>query len=119
VGGDIQLAGPFNDIDITGIWQVNETRIWVIPLDGATTVNTEVEAIPFWTVTAKLSMIYQQIWLTPCSKKNKPERREWRLTWPLRLLPSEIIFDRTNNDKLVTRGNGRLTLDYDTRGGFR
>ncbi|MDP5140131.1 MAG: translocation/assembly module TamB domain-containing protein, partial [Spirosomaceae bacterium] len=44
-----------------------------------------------------------------------------RMAFNLTLTPAaecEIIFDRTNNDKLVTRGNGRLTLDYDTRGGF-
>lgn len=30
----------------------------------------------------------------------------------------EIIFDRANNDKLNARGDGRLTIEYDTRGGF-
>jgi hypothetical protein len=47
VGGDIQLAGPFNDIDITGNLTSKRNTHLVIPLDGATTVNTEVEAIPF------------------------------------------------------------------------
>ena len=30
----------------------------------------------------------------------------------------EIIFDRANNDRVLAYGNGRLTIDYDTRGGF-
>lgn len=121
VGGDIQLAGPFNDINITGnLTSKRNTRL-VIPLDGATTVNTEVEAIPFLNNDREIVYDLSSDLADSVSAAPKINLSGVRMAFNLTLTPAaecEIIFDRTNNDKLVTRGNGRLTIDYDTRGGF-
>lgn len=121
VGGDIQLSGPFNDISITGNLSSKKNTRLVIPLDGATFVNTEVEAIPF--LNKKREIVYDLSTNLIDSVAAPPaiNLSGVRMAFNLTLTPSaecEIIFDRTNNDKLVTRGNGRLTVDYDTRGGF-
>jgi hypothetical protein len=121
VGGDIQLAGPFNDIDITGNLTSKRNTHLVIPLDGATTVNTEVEAIPFLNNNREIVYDLSTDLIDSVATPPKINLNGVRMAFNLTLTPAaecEIIFDRTNNDKLVTRGNGRLTLDYDTRGGF-
>ncbi len=121
VGGDIQLVGPFNDINITGNLTSKRNTHLVIPLDGATTVNTDTEAIPF--LNKNREIVYDLAANTVDSVAAAPKINlsGVRMAFNLTLTPAaecEIIFDRTNNDKLVARGNGRLTIDYDTRGGF-
>lgn len=121
VGGDIQLAGPFNDIDITGNLTSKRNTHLVIPLDGATTVNTEVEAIPFLNNNREIVYDLSTDLIDSVATPPKINLSGVRMAFNLTLTPAaecEIIFDRANNDKLITRGNGRLTLDYDTRGGF-
>lgn len=121
VGGDIQLNGDFNDIVITANLNSKRNTHLVIPLDGATTVNTEVEAIPFFN--SKNEIVYD-LSTNPADSVSvvpKLNLNGVRMAFNIVLTPAaecEIIFDRTNNDKLVARGNGRLSVDYDTRGGF-
>ncbi|MDP5120253.1 MAG: translocation/assembly module TamB, partial [Spirosomaceae bacterium] len=121
VGGDIQLAGPFNDIEITGNLTSKRNTNLVIPLDGATSVNTETEAIPFLNSNREIVYDLSTDLIDSVATPPAINLSGVRMAFNLTLTPAaecEIIFDRTNNDKLVTRGNGRLTLDYDTRGGF-
>lgn len=121
VGGDLQLSGDFNDILITGNINSKKNTKLVIPLDGSTTVGTTVEAIPF--LNGKQEIVYDLEKNATNAIAPPPEINlsGVKMAFNLAITPAaecEIIFDRTNNDKLVARGVGRLTVEYDTRGGF-
>ncbi len=115
--GDIHLTGDFGNVLISSnLTSKKGTRI-TIPLDGETEVNTQVEAIPFLKkTTVAADTINGKAVVRPVIRN-----KGLKMTFNLTLTPDaecEIIFDRVNNDKLTAFGDGRLTIEYDTRGTF-
>jgi hypothetical protein len=110
--GDIHLTGSFSNMLIAGKLVSKPKSKITIPLDGAASVNTELEAIPF----AKDPSL-------DLESKEDGDGREaningLKIALNLTLTPEaevEIIFDRSNNDKLNAFGNARLSFDYDSR----
>ncbi|AWV97782.1 hypothetical protein DJ013_06205 [Arcticibacterium luteifluviistationis] len=110
--GDIHLTGDFSDILITGNLVSKPRSKVTIPLDGAASVDTEVEAIPFAT--------------NPNEEQEDGEKKKVinrnlngvRVSFNLTVTPEaevEILMDRSNNDKINAFGNARLSFDYDSR----
>ncbi len=114
-GGDIHLTGSFNNVLISGNLSSKRNTKITIPLDGATSVDIQEEAIPF---KFKITDTTAQ---KSTEKTTKINVNGVKVALNLTLTPEaecEIIFDRANNDKLSAFGNGRLSIVYDTRGGF-
>lgn len=126
--GDIHLTGPLEDVLITGNLTSKRGTKLVIPLDGETTVNVEEEAIPFLDKQGRLVSKDKPVSTTDSTAENQEpvtsqliDLNGLKMSLNLTLTPDaecEIIFDRANNDRVVAFGEGRLTVDYDTRGGF-
>lgn len=118
--GDLHLTGSFEDILITANLTSKPNTKITIPLDAATTVDVSEEAIPFNPYFAvKEDLEESESKDLPIQKK--VNTNGLRMVFNLRLTSDaecEIIFDRQNNDKLNAFGNGRLTIEYDTRGTF-
>jgi len=111
--GDIHLTGSFSDVLISGKLVSKAKSKVTIPLDGAESVNTGIEAIPFAKDPKLFVVLEEGLFL---EKKIVGVKISMNLT----LTPEaevEIILDRTNNDKLNAFGNARLTFDYDSRDG--
>ncbi|MFN3588339.1 MAG: translocation/assembly module TamB domain-containing protein [Spirosomataceae bacterium] len=119
--GDIHVTGDFNNVLITGNLLSKRNTKLTIPLDTETSVNIEEETIPFvGKVQEKKEALSEQVKETvdfqPIINLNG-----LKMSLNISLTPEaecEIIFDRANNDRVLAYGNGRLTIDYDTRGGF-
>jgi len=124
--GDIHLTGPFEDVLITGNLTSKRGTKLVIPLDGETTVNVEEEAIPFIDKQGRVvspTQLNPNLDTTQTNQINNQliDLNGLKMALNLTLTPEaecEIIFDRANNDRVVAFGEGRLTVEYDTRGGF-
>lgn len=110
--GDIHLTGDFSDILIAGNLVSKPRSKVTIPLDGAASVDTDVEAIPFAS--------------KPDEEEEEGKEKAFvnrnisgvRLSFNLTVTPEaevEILMDRTNNDKINAFGNARLSFDYDSR----
>jgi hypothetical protein len=111
--GDIHLTGSFSDVLISGKLVSKPKSKVTIPLDGAESVDTALEAIPF----ARDPKLDEEL-----EEGVKVEKKiaGVKIAMNLTLTPEaevEIILDRTNNDKLNAFGNARLTFDYDSRDG--
>ncbi len=115
-GGDVHITGSFNNVVISGnLISKKNTKI-TIPLDGATTVDIQQEAIPFKKIIEDSTDL-----ISDKGNRKSVNLSGVRIALNLTLTPDaecEIIFDRTNNDQLNAFGNGRLSITYDTRGGF-
>lgn len=117
--GNIQINGTFSDVTITGNLISRRGTKLTIPLDGATEVDVEEEAIPFLNNNREVVIegkgeIKDTIVAVP-----KINLSGVKMLFNVTMNPDaecEIIFDRANNDKINARGNGRLTIEYDTRG---
>ncbi|PLK43097.1 hypothetical protein C0V77_17100 [Emticicia sp. TH156] len=115
--GDMHITGNFKHVAITGnLTSKPGTRI-TIPLDGATSVDTETDGISFVSKNTKL----------PKEKNVKSdsvitsEAGSLKMAFNFTFTPDaicEVIFDRSNKDMLTAVGSGRLSIEYDTRGGF-
>jgi hypothetical protein len=118
--GELHMTGDFNNVVISSnLTSKRGTKI-TIPLDGETTINTNVEAIPF---IRKNPVLAKTDSVTNLKKNPKKvvKNSGLKMAFNLTLTPDaecEIIFDRNNNDKLTAFGNGRISIEYDTRGGF-
>lgn len=115
--GDLHLTGSFTDVLVTANLTSRANTKVTIPLDGSTSVDVEEEAIPF---SPRLTM-EQSLEKDEVVKKKVVSTAGLRMLFNLTLTPDaecEIIFDRQNNDQLNAFGNGRLTIEYDTRGDF-
>jgi TamB, inner membrane protein subunit of TAM complex len=118
--GQVTIGGNFNNVLITGNLTSKRNTKLTIPLDGSTTINTEQEAIPFMD---KNKLLVSQQFENKVESVAVPKinLNGLRMLFNVTMTPDaecEIIFDRTNNDQLNARGSGRLTIEYDTRGGF-
>ncbi|MBA4851153.1 translocation/assembly module TamB domain-containing protein [Emticicia sp. BO119] len=115
--GDLHITGSLKNVAITGnLTSKKDTKI-TIPLDGATYVNTEEEGITFVSRNEKHA-------------KNKGEKKDstlneeagsLKMAFNFTITPDAecvVIFDRINKDELTAVGNGRISIEYDTRGGF-
>ncbi len=113
--GDIHLTGNFQNVLIAGSLVSKPKSKVTIPLDGAQSVDTDSEAIPFASKPLeKLTDIDESL-----TEKEEPNINGLKISMNLTLTPDaevEIILDRTNNDKLSAFGNARLGIEYDTRG---
>ena len=110
--GDIHITGSLSNVLIAGKLVSKPKSKITIPLDGAASVNTELEAIPF-AKDPSLEMISAEE-----GDGNEPNISGLKIALNLTLTPEaevEIIFDRSNNDKLNAFGNARLSFDYDSR----
>ncbi|SOE22541.1 Family of unknown function [Spirosomataceae bacterium TFI 002] len=122
--GDLHLTGPFDNVLVTGNLTSKPNTKISIPLDAATSVDVSEEAIPFAPMKPKglaEELLSQDNKKETTSTSKKVSTAGLRMLFNLRLTPDaecEIIFDRQNNDKLNAFGNGRLTIEYDTRGTF-
>lgn len=115
VTGDVHITGDFQNVNIAGnILSKRDSKI-TIPLDGANSIDFEEDAIPFAANPNLLAADSLNL------KGNQGVSNGGvRLSLNLTLTPDaevEIIFDRTNNDKLNAFGNGRISMIYDTRNG--
>lgn len=114
--GRVEIRGTFDDVTIKGDLTSKKGTKITIPLDGATTVDTEDQSIQFvkkvtdnQDVVAKKDTV-QEVDLSGLS-----------MSFNFTITPDaecEVIFDRNNKDKLSAFGDGRISIDYDTRGGF-
>lgn len=114
VSGDLHILGGLSDVLITANLESKRNTKISIPLDGDASIDTEKEAIPFAEKPQELS------------DEENEEKKESRntgtaglkLAFNLTFTPDaecEILIDRRNNDQLNVFGNGRLSLEYDTR----
>ncbi len=112
--GDIHLSGSFTNVLITANLESKRNTKVTIPLDGAETVNTNQEAIPFASKPEETPKENKE----DAPVKKQKELSGVKMVFNLKITPDaecEIIIDRRNNDKLNAFGNGRLTIGYDTR----
>ncbi|CAH0996146.1 hypothetical protein EMA8858_02276 [Emticicia aquatica] len=114
--GDLHITGDFKNVNISAdLTSKKGTRI-TIPLDGETTVNTEEQGIKF--VSKNTEKIKDS-----AIKKDTVVRSEGglKMAFNFTITPDAeciVIFDRNNQDQLNAIGNGNISIDYDTRGGF-
>lgn len=111
--GDIHLTGDLSDVLITGNLVSKPKSKVTIPLDGAASVDTEVEAIPFATNPDEEGKDRRTI----LTNRNISGIK---MSFNLTVTPEaevEILMDRSNNDKINAFGNARLSFDYDSRDG--
>lgn len=115
--GDLHITGDFDNVVINAnLTSKKGTRI-SIPLDNETSVDTEEEGLKF--VSKKTQSVTAQV-----VKKDSVEQLEsgsLKMAFNFNITPDaecEVIFDRTNKDKLNAFGSGQISIDYDTKGGF-
>ncbi|RYU96289.1 hypothetical protein EWM59_07180 [Emticicia agri] len=115
--GDLHITGSLKNVAMTGNLTSKKGTKITIPLDGATYVNTEEEGITFVTRNEQ----------NPKSKATKKdstvteESGSLTMAFNFTITPDAeciVIFDRINKDQLTAVGNGRISIEYDTRGGF-
>lgn len=115
--GDMHVTGNFKHVAITGnLTSKSGTKI-TIPLDGATSVDTETDGISFVT---RNTGLFKNKTTKGDSTANK-EEGSLKMAFNFTITPDaecEVIFDRSNKDMLTAVGNGRISIEYDTRGGF-
>lgn len=120
--GDLHITGDFKNVLITGNLTSKRGTKVTIPLDGATTVDTKEDGIPF--VLRKTNEIVSEnhnIKKDSAVLKKSVDLSGLRMAFNFTITPDaecEIIFDRVNQDQLNAFGNGQISIDYDTRGGF-
>jgi hypothetical protein len=115
--GDLHVTGTFENVNIAGNLSTKKNTKITIPLDGSMSINTEVEAIPF---IGDLGPKKDSL-LTKNEGNSDVNLNGLKMAFNFTITPDaecEIIFDRANNDKLNAFGNGRISIVYDTRGGF-
>lgn len=115
--GDMHITGTFKNVAITGNLTSKKGTKITIPLDGATSVDTQEEGITFVSRNTE-------------PQKNKRAKKDsianeeagsLKMAFNFTITPDaecEVIFDRINKDQLTAVGNGLLSIEYDTRGGF-
>lgn len=114
--GDLHITGDFNNVNIAAnLTSKKGTRI-TIPLDGETTVNTEEQGITFMSKNTQKT-------IDNISKNDTIMSSEGglKMDFNFTITPDAeciVIFDRTNQDQLNAIGNGNISIEYDTRGGF-
>lgn len=115
--GDLHITGSLKHVAITGnLTSKKDTKI-TIPLDGATSVSAEAEGITFVSRNTQGNKNKE-------AKKdsiNTVEKGSLTMAFNFTITPDaecEVIFDRINKDKLTAVGNGRISIEYDTRGDF-
>ena len=119
--GDLHLTGSFENVLVSGNLTSRQNSKVTIPLDAATSVDVTTEAIPFVNRNKKEEVNKEEDREKVAKKAERPSTGGVRISMNLRLTPDaecEILFDRKNNDKLNAFGNGRLSIEYDTRGLF-
>ncbi|MGL4630785.1 MAG: translocation/assembly module TamB domain-containing protein [Leadbetterella sp.] len=111
--GDVLVRGDFDNIIISGNLTSKRNTKMTIPLDGSQVVDIKQDGIPF---IKKYSIQDTSLQIKPKLKSSGVS-----LGFNLNFTPEaecEIIFDRLNKDILDVYGSGRITINYDTRGGF-
>lgn len=119
--GDIHVTGDVNNVLITGNLLSKRNTKLTIPLDTETSVNIEEETIPFIGKNQNIEKNIPELETKNIDFKPIINLNGLKMSLNISLTPEaecEIIFDRANNDRVLAYGNGRLTIDYDTRGGF-
>lgn len=115
--GDLHITGNLKNVTIAGNLTSKKGTKITIPLDGATYVNTEEEGITFVSRN-------EQGAKNKAAKKDSAAAEEsgsLSMAFNFTITPDaecEVIFDRINKDQLTAVGNGRISIEYDTRGGF-
>ncbi|WP_394990258.1 translocation/assembly module TamB domain-containing protein [Emticicia sp.] len=128
--GDLHITGDFNNVNISAnLTSRKGTKITIL-LDGETTVNTKEQGITFVTKTIQTTDIQL---LDKLLKKDNGVKRSaqntdsgidsggLKMSFNFTITPDAeciVIFDRNNQDQLNAVGNGNLSIEYDTRGGF-
>lgn len=113
--GDLHITGDFNNVNISANLTSKKGTKITIPLDNETTANTEEQGIKFVSRNTKKSKE---------AKKDTIVRREaggLKMAFNFTITQDAecvVIFDRNNQDQLNAIGDGNLSIDYDTRGGF-
>jgi TamB, inner membrane protein subunit of TAM complex len=119
--GDLHITGDLNNVNISANLTSKKGTKITIPLDGETTVNTEEQGITF--VTKKTQTTDSQ----DINKKTKKDSTLQNVSGGLKMAfnftitpdaECVVIFDRSNQDQLNAIGNGNISIEYDTRGGF-
>ena len=123
--GDVHITGDFNNVNISANLTSKKGTKITIPLDGETTVNTEEQGITF--VTKKTQESDNQL-IDKTSKKESTLQNNTGgdaggliMSFNFTITPDAeciVIFDRSNQDQLTAIGNGNISIEYDTRGGF-
>ncbi len=114
--GDLHITGDFSNVNISGNLSSKKGTKITIPLDGETTANTEEQGIKF--VSKNIKQAVKSMAQDSIVRK---ESGSLRMGFNFTLTPDAeciVIFDRTNQDQLNAIGNGNISIDYDTRGGF-
>lgn len=115
--GDLHITGNFKNVAITGNLTSKKGTKITIPLDGATSVDTEEEGITFVSRNTK----------QPKNKEAKKdslvseEAGSLKMAFNFTITPDAecvVLFDRINKDQLTAVGSGRISIEYDTRGDF-
>lgn len=123
--GDLHITGDFNNVNISANLTSKKGTKITIPLDGETTVDTEEQGITF--VTKKNQTLDNQE-LDKTAKKDTVQNKflvknsgGLKMSFNFTITPDAeciVIFDRSNQDQLNAVGNGNISIEYDTRGGF-
>ena len=119
--GDLHITGNLDNVNISADLTSKKGTKITIPLDGKTTISTEEEGIKF--VTKKTQVTDNQLF-TKKTKKDTTQKNDaggLKMSFNFTITPDAecvVIFDRNNQDQLNAVGNGNLSIEYDTRGGF-
>ncbi len=125
VSGDFHITGNFDNVNIAANLTSKKGTKITIPLDGETTINTEEQGITFAT---KITQTVDNQELNRKSKKDSlkaidsgADSGSLKMDFNFTITPDAeciVIFDRNNQDQLNAVGNGNISIEYDTRGGF-
>jgi hypothetical protein len=113
--GDLHITGDLNNVNISANLTSKKGTKITIPLDNETTANTEEQGIKF---------VSKNIKKTKEAKKDTIIRKEaggLKMAFNFTITQDAecvVIFDRSNQDQLNAIGDGNISIDYDTRGGF-
>lgn len=114
--GDLHISGDFANINIDANLSSKKGTKITIPLDGGKKIDVRQQGIPFISKKNKIDSITNLANLPKVVKNGGV-----KMAFNVSLTPDaecEIIFDRLNNDVLDVFGDGRLSINYDTRGEF-
>jgi hypothetical protein len=113
VNGDLHIDGEFDNLNIVANLTSKKGTNITIPLDGGKEIDVQKEGIPFLGKKNTETLIKT----APKTVKNTGVKMAFNLTFTPDAA-CEIIFDRTNNDVLNVFGDGKININYDTRGEF-
>jgi hypothetical protein len=114
--GNVNLVGPFNNLSISANLASKKGTKMTIMMDNAESANADEKEIEFLPKVTKIETTK-----TPKDSIQNVDLSGIKMAFNFTITPDaecEVVFDRNLKDQLNAFGNGRLSIEYDTRGNF-